>query len=186
MTRVKYFDQPLPKTFRQNEIADIFKVVNRVESLQLVAPSGSGKSLLIQQLTEKSAKDKAIIAIDFNLLADKTPATALSFLESSISVIPLPSSALSGSHQGDALALDSPERNEVSARGLPYKNHTVLIMDHFENILDPSMKDFLNYLKGYYAKNRPSLSYIFVTEKPLLATNILFLSGNLSSIGWAL
>ncbi len=174
-----------PGHFRKKELRKIFECVKRSQSVQLVAPTGSGKSLILKAITEskniarlymgEDTSNFKFALVDLKFSVEKDLKSLLGYISKKLNF-----------SRGKATNL---QFDEVVTKLIEQNGHLVIIFDSFNEIPNPA--SLFTILKAVYDEHRGKLCYIFAVNHQvnlretmnefrhlgaLLTENVLFLT----------
>src|SRR3989344_6428050 len=126
-----------PKDFRKELLDKIFFCIKRGQCIQLVGPTGSGKSLLLKAISKSSDIQKfhlgdisnnyKFVFVDLKFCIDKEPKSVLKFILSKLG---------ENINNSDLSALVAKIESSVSET-TKENNHLVIILDSFNELPNP-------------------------------------------------
>lgn len=146
-----------PPNFREEVLRQIFVILKRGESLQLIGLPGFGKTNLLNSIILSKpvieyhllseAEKFYFLYFDCNLISEKSTPGVLNYF----------SSRFTENHQNFGVFLDN----------LCLTRKVVVILDSFENLIDSKFNDLYKILTGIYNQHRFSLSFIFSVNREI-------------------
>lgn len=149
-----------PSKFRVKELTEVFECVERSQSVQLIGPTGSGKSLMLKAIVEsetfkesyfgEKSDNYKFVLVDLKFCIEKNLASIIKFIISKI---------ISGKEE---FANEDLNLENIFTKTTKNNSHLTLIFDSFNEI--PNPKNLFKILKAVHDQNRGKLSFIFAVN----------------------